>query len=478
MIFFPARPLFSIPRGFGQNIRAAAVATFGVLALAGATIASAADTPLRIALFNVDATPPLGAPLCDGLCPPAASVDDPLSARGIVILSHEAPIVLCAVDWCGIGNRGHDAWRNALAQAAGTTPDRVAVHTLHQHDAPGCDFDAEDLLAEYGLAGQGFHVQFAKMAIERTAQAVQQALKAPKNVTHLGIGVAKVERVASNRRVLGPDGKVKFVRYSSCRDPEAIAAPEGTIDPNVPAIVFWDGYKPLAILTYYATHPQSYYAKGAVSGDFVGLARAKREQELPGVAHIHFCGAGGNVAAGKYNDGSPERRPELRDRLAAGMRAAWENAKKKPVSAADVHWRTTPVSLPLAPHLDEAKLSAKLGNSAERMGERVRASRDLAWIGRVRAGKQIELACLQIGDAYILHMPGELFVEYQLAAQKMKPDATVCMAAYGDYSPGYIGLEAAYSQGGYETGFVSRTAPAVEHVLMAGMKKLLDPQTP
>ena len=40
------------------------------------------------------------------------------------------PIVLCAVDWIGIANEGHDAFRDALAEAAGTTRDRVAVHTL------------------------------------------------------------------------------------------------------------------------------------------------------------------------------------------------------------------------------------------------------------------------------------------------------------------------------------------------------------
>ena len=70
-------------------------------------------------------------------------------------------------------------------------------------------------------------------------------------------------------------------------------------------------------------------------------------------------------------------------------------------------------------------------------------------------------------------MPGELFVEYQLAAQQMRPDLFVTMAAYGDYGPGYIGTEIAYSQGGYETGKVSRVAPEVEQVLLNGLKQLL-----
>jgi hypothetical protein len=70
-------------------------------------------------------------------------------------------------------------------------------------------------------------------------------------------------------------------------------------------------------------------------------------------------------------------------------------------------------------------------------------------------------------------MPGELFVEYQLAAQKMRPDSFVCMAAYGDYGAGYIGTSIAYTQGGYETGPVSRVSPRVEPILMNAMQKLL-----
>jgi hypothetical protein len=71
-------------------------------------------------------------------------------------------------------------------------------------------------------------------------------------------------------------------------------------------------------------------------------------------------------------------------------------------------------------------------------------------------------------------MPGELFVEYQLAAQEMRPGQFVAMAAYGDYGPGYIGTKIAYTQGGYETGVVSRVAPAVEKVLTDATRELLE----
>src|SRR5262249_21417736 len=90
---------------------------------------------LRVATFKVDVTPPKGSPLCDGLVPPATGVNDPLSARGIILKAdNQAPVVLVAFDWVGIGNEGHDAFRKAIAEACKTPLDSVCVHTLHQHD--------------------------------------------------------------------------------------------------------------------------------------------------------------------------------------------------------------------------------------------------------------------------------------------------------------------------------------------------------
>jgi hypothetical protein len=91
----------------------------------------------------------------------------------------------------------------------------------------------------------------------------------------------------------------------------------------------------------------------------------------------------------------------------------------------------------------------------------------------MQGGHRIDLSCLQLGPACLLHMPGELCIGYQLAAQAMCPDEFLCLAAYGDLGPGYICEEIAYSQGGYETSFVSRVAPNVEATLTQAMQKLL-----
>src|SRR5436189_5863308 len=91
-------------------------------------------TAIKVATFDVDATPPLGSAMAYD---PVKRLDDlTLRCRGIVIGGAGKPIILCAVDWIGIANEGHDQFRERLADAAGTSRERVAVHTLHQHDAP------------------------------------------------------------------------------------------------------------------------------------------------------------------------------------------------------------------------------------------------------------------------------------------------------------------------------------------------------
>src|SRR5690606_30212489 len=122
-----------------------------------------------IGTFEVDASPPVGSLLAYD---PVKGVQDPLSCRGIVILGAEKPIVLCAVDWIGIGNDGSRVFREKLAQAAGTTIDRVSVHTLHQHDAPRCDFSVDALLNEHSLPGGQTDPPFCRLVIENAAKAV------------------------------------------------------------------------------------------------------------------------------------------------------------------------------------------------------------------------------------------------------------------------------------------------------------------
>lgn len=442
-----------------------------ILVMVAPSIA-AAQTRIRLATFDVDATPPLGSAMAYD---PVRRLDElTLRSRGIVLIGAEQPIVLCAVDWIGIANEGHDAFRSQLAEAAGTVPGRVAVHTLHQHDAPGCDFTAQKIVQELELKGYTrFEGTFHQEVIQRTADAIRSAIPKAQPITHFGYGEAVVKDVASNRRVeRTPDGKVGRMRGSGCKIEELIALPEGVIDPVVSLLSFWNEEQPVALISAYACHPQSYYRLGIPSPDFPGIARFMRGQDVNSALHVHFNGAGGNVAAGKYNNGAQPNRMILATRLANGMRDAYEKTTKQLLTANDIGWTSEAVSLPLSPRLEESELVAKLKASAAR--GYVSFADQLAWLRRCKSGHKIDVTCLRVGNARMLHLPGELFVEYQLAAKAMRPDLRVFMAAYGDYGPAYIGTAAAYPEGGYETSATSsNVAPEVEPILMNAMRKLL-----
>ena len=333
-----------------------------LIVLFSAALVLPVGAELKIATFDLDATPPAGSRLTYD--PMSETGELTLRCRGVVLTGSGEPIVLCAVDWIGIANEAHDAFRDVLAKAAGTTRERVAVHALHQHDAPMCDFAAEKLLLDNGQATVVFDSKFARTTIERAAAAVEASLSRARPLTHAGFGRAEVREVASTRRILGPDGKIKFMRMTACKDPAVRAQPEGTIDPFVAVVGLWSAEQPVAVLSYYATHPQSFYRTGVANPDFPGIARFLRQQAVPGALHVHFTGAGGNVGAGKYNDGSPANRPVLAARLADGMKRAWEARETFPIQESDLGWRIEPVALPPAAHLDAAQLQSQVSGTA------------------------------------------------------------------------------------------------------------------
>jgi hypothetical protein len=434
-------------------------------------------TTMQVAVFDVDATPPVGSRMAYNKM--INTWDLGLRARGIVIRGSGQPVVLCSVDWIGIANEGQDAFRKALADAAGTVPQRVAVHTIHQHDAPACDFAAERLLKSAGFDAMAFEGSFAREVISRLETAIKQSLEKPQPVTHIGLGEARVYEVASARRILGDDGKVRITRYSSAANPAVRAEPEGVIDPMVSLVSFWNNDKPVAVLSYYATHPQSYYGTGIPNPDYPGVARFIRQLAVPDALHIHFNGAGGDVTAGKYNDGSKENRGILGERLADGMRRAWEATEKFAAKPQNVSWSVEPVALPPSKNLEGMRTLAmeNMKNGKRPWDNENVVTNNMSkipFLERCKEGRKIDIGCLTVGRGRILFMPGELAVEYQLAAKDVRKDLFIAMAAYGDYGMGYISTEAQYSQGGYEAGPASAVAPEVENVLMGAVRKLLN----
>jgi len=413
--------------------------------------ASAAQTvsDFRVTTFSADITIPIGHACMGGGVADAKQIVDPLFAKGFVLLGAGRPIVVVALDWCQCNNDSYDRWRDALAEAAGTDRERVMLATVHQHDAPICDLTAQKLLDEQGMFKSNCDAKFHEEAVQRTAAALRRSLKSTTPVTHFGTGQAKVEKVTSNRRVVTPEGKITWGRGSNSGNMGD--APEGEIDPWVKIISLWNGDCPVLAWSCYSVHPMSYYGQGDVSADFVGMARDRLQKETPDTFQIYYTGCSGDTTAGKYNTGKPENRPVLAERLYRGMAAAWRSTQRKPLDRVTLRVVDMVLGARNSPGFTFEEMRQQLADKKLTRWRRISAALGLSWLKRVEAGQPVDLPCLEFrgggGTAEFMVMPAETFVGYQLIAQKLRPDAFVVVAGFGDGAAGYIPTDQCWKDG-------------------------------
>jgi hypothetical protein len=324
------------------------------------------------------------------------------------------------------------------------------VQCVHQHDAPFACLEAQRIVRSVEGLPDIIDVDYFNRCLDAGRGAVRVALTNTMPLTHVATGEAKVDRVASNRRIMGLNGVVVSQRGSSSKDPEQQEFPEGLIDPQLKTVAFYSGEIKVVSCHYYACHPMSHYGQGNVSADFCGLARKKRQQAEQGCTHLYFNGCGGNIGAGKYNDGSPQMRPVLVERILAAI--VQSESALEPVRISACSWSTQNILPPPRPEHNVNEILKQIQDTSRKVVDRNRPSYIVAWHRRFEKQIPIVLSALQVNHVSLLHLPAESFIEYQLRAQASFPKRFVACAAYGDGGPWYIPVSEAYSQGGYETG--------------------------
>ncbi|MFN0126245.1 MAG: hypothetical protein ACKV19_06115, partial [Verrucomicrobiales bacterium] len=184
-----------------------------------------------------------------------------------------------------------------------------------------------------------------------------------------------------------------------------------------------------------------------------------------GVHQVYFSGCSGNVTAGKYNTGARENRAALADRLHAAMVEAWENTQRQPLEHVDyriAHVRFEPRG---GPGFSIADLEKKLHPETAPF-QQCLAALGLSWRQRVDAGHSIDIPALDLGSAQLVVLPGESYVEFQLAAHSMRPDQFIMVAGYGEGATGYIPTERHIAENDPNLGDWCWVAPGSEPKLL------------
>lgn len=387
---------------------------------------------MRAGVAHIDITPPVGADLTGYVARlgPSTGVHDALYARALVLEEGSARAAVVACDLLALSRASVTAARISVAQAIGTTPDRVMIACTHTHSGPATVF-----LHQCGEVDPAYVATLPGRLSE--AAAIASGRLRPVRV---GSGLGALPEGAFNRRGSGPE-------------------PDASV--GVVQLKGLDGAAVATLMTY-GCHPVVMGPENLlISADYPGAAVAAVERTLGGAA-LFLTGASGDV--------NPQRRGSFADVAWLGERVAEEAVRVAeglgPGEEARLNCVSEALDLPLLPAPGDAELAALVAShrralhKAEAAGEPIAIRVGRAMLGwaeqlaaRGRAGIapatiRVEIQAIGLGPAVLVGVPGELFSS--LGTRITMGSEGVFVAGYTNGDVGYIPDREAYDAGGYE----------------------------
>ena len=410
---------------------------------------------LSCVTFKLDVTPEIGATMAYST---HREKKNSIYIRGAVFDDGEKRVVWAACDYLFICGETYIAWREKIAEAAGTQPLNVFLHSIHTHESmwvapeynPGPGEDWKKVTDR----------EYCDKTIAELAALIAEKCAGPwRPIAKLYTAEQRVWGLGACRRVLDKDGKLVDIRWSECSNPLMHQLPVGVIDPLLRSVVFEDnaGEKFLA-MHFYATHPQTESLRDSVSPDVPGYALRMAETQFPGMDQVYFNGCGGNVTLGKYNviqddEGIAFLGGRLGKYIIANLGALIEREMGKIEVVHAVF--DVPINEELIKEMPDNR-----GNR-----QYVLKTIDL-WrqsdLSRVSFGPEVHLLSIDFS---------EVCIEYQLYAQSLIPTLFLGTAAYGNCTMQYIPTADAYGDGSFES---SPGCCMVKPEIEQSLKKAID----
>ena len=352
---------------------------------------------------------------------PSAGAYDDLYANAVALSCENEVVVLLALDVASLDLDLVAHLKGAVRERTELGPDRVLTNTSHTHAGP--------MVAS--RPGLQFEAEYVEAMIAASCDAVAEALddRAPAMLSlgaaPLDIGCNRRERTLEGETILGVNR-------------------EG---PRLAEVTVWRLGR--------ADCPEIVLFSTPIHGTVLGAENLMLSSEWMGAAVRELEGANGDLCAvflqGCAGNQNPYRDQRSYGRvLELGVRSA--RAVQQARQAAE------PVSaLPLANLARHLLLPLKGGGTAP-----------------------CPIHGVRLGDALLVGLGGEAFVEYTLYAREVAPNGHALVLGYTDGSVGYLPTAAAYAEGGYEPDanqwFPMRESwhPRVERCLKSEITHMVD----
>ncbi len=382
--------------------------------------AETAALPWRVGTAIADITPPLEVGILmssgRGAWAPFEGVRAPLHARVLVVQSGQRRVGLVSLDLLGLADAAVDgmpAFKERIVAAAKgvIAADDLMLASTHTHSGP------ESLALSELYQTQPFQ-DWVRHLAERVGAALAEAGQGMRPA-RLAAGTGHAPGLGENRRIKTSRG---ITSACAVRPTDTVFGPEGPADDRVLVLAFLDeADRPLAALVNATAHPVYEMCIKQVSPDYPGELCRILEARHGGARVLFLQGAAGNINPPRVSSGADDAIQHA-ETLAGVVDRVF--AELRPTQGNELVLRWRQVNLP---------------------------ARDLK--GQPQAEPlRATLGAVRLGEASLVLLPGEPFVEIGLAITAASPFPCTAVVGYAEEYIGYIPTDRAFDNRGYETG--------------------------
>ena len=414
-------------------------------------------------------------------------VHDELLAKALVIDNGDVRIAMVTCDLIAVPEAIANAVKARIQERCGISPECVMVNATHTHSGAGVS----------NLLGVGEDEGYTTWLPLKVADAVELAVKRMQPA-RAGFASVMEDRISFYRRWLMKDGTVRM--NPGLNNPDLVR-PMGEIDPEL-AMMYVEGVDgtPISVVASFSLHYVGTGSVGQVSADYFGQFFNLMRHYIGGnCVPILWNAASGQI---NNNDYSGERiwrdRGHPRARRMANVLAGHvlteiqlmdldeELALEAVTGTLEFSRKViTETDLDIAEQIlaggyeyEEGPFSWVVGQPVrkERVGVYARQCQRLAALPEQMTAP---VQAIRLGDAAILALPGEIFVETGLRIKAQTSASPLMMVSLANGYIGYVCTDEALTQeGGYETwaalsslGGVG-TVPAMESLSLSLLETL------
>lgn len=382
-------------------------------------------------------------------------IHDPLYAGCIYLDDGKTKLAIVSMDLLFYSKKYVNAVRKKTSQKTGIPEKNIMICCSHTHSGPWASGRLDLEALEKGLKPDSDYIEILE---EKLVSLITDACSNP---FYARVGVekgycGKEQGVGGNRR-----------------------NPGGPSDPDVWTVGVQDAngnWK--AVMVEYALHPTVIHADStAVSADYPAYIRRYFSRNKPGAVVLFAQGTSGDQSTRYFRNGQTFEEAE-RIGTAIAIEADRMLDSMSIMSEVELSIRTLEVDIGLRTFPDievqKDKLRAAKNNLDELISQGASyievqnanlallgAEDLLGYIIMMKEGRRIdlledevppEIQVIGIGDARMVCLPGEVFVEFGLDIKSKSPyEKTFVIELANGCLPGYVYTREALAEGGYET---------------------------